>query len=834
MTEQSKSSVNADLMKVALLICLLLGISSVELRAEDNGTAADSVKADQFLEAYCSRCHNDERLSGNWSLSMVDSDDVHKGIALAEWEGILRTVLRNEMPPASRKQPSESERTEFIRWLVGGLDGYAEANPNPGRATLRRLNRSEYSNSVRDLLGLDIDVRDQLPADDTGYGFDNIADVLSVSPTLMDRYISVAGKLSRIATGLASDQPSSISYVLPKDGSILNQGVPSYDVRSSHLLPLDSRGGGAFEFYAGHEGVYEISGYLNSNTNNEVDRLEENKVRLKVSLSAGPHTIGMAFRKELTLDESVQTLNNTTDRVPLPEAPPTELTLDFIVDGRRVGSTEVPSYFMSPRYAQKNFLRDVLQIDVSGPYEVSGISETPSIKKIFSCKPSFWPFTEERCARRIISELATQAYRRPTTNDDIEPLMRVYEFGAGQASDSKSFEYGIAAAIQAVLVSPSFLFLVEQDPEHLDPGEVRPLNDYEFAARMSLFLWSSLPDEALIKEAEKGQLRNPEILRAQLERMLKDPRSSAFESNFSGQWLYLRNLSYHRPDVVIFPEFDTPLRQAMLKESQLFFAHVLHENRSITDFIKSDYTFLNERLAIHYDLNTALEADGKTPVLGPMFRKVQLPESAKRGGLLGQGSILTVTSYGNHTSVVRRGKWILDNLLAAPPPPPPPEVPALVAKKAGKALTAREQLALHSEDPACASCHVKMDPLGLALEKYDAVGKLRFMDAGAPIDASAIMPDGTEFEGLSGLQNVLLERKEQFATAFTQRLMTYALGRGVEAYDQPKIRKVVSAAKSSDYQMQSIIFEILKSEPFNYRMIPNHEEITTAYSSQHP
>jgi hypothetical protein len=796
----------------ARLIILLAGLVACTALASTDNTEPHTnyEEAEAFLDKHCSRCHNDERMSGNWSLSAVNIEGIATGTGLAEWENILRVTQRGEMPPQSRPQPHADELHGFIRWLEGSLDDYAAANPNPGRATLRRLNRSEYSNAVRDLLSLDVDIRESLPTDDTGYGFDNIADVLSVSPTLMDRYLAVAGRVSRLAVGLAPEQPSTFTYLLPKEGSILNQGIPSYDQRMSDNLPLDSRGGGAFNYFAPYDGIYEIGGYLNSNTNNEVDQLSENRVSLQVPLTAGAHSIGITFRKQLALDESVQTLRNTTDEVHLPIAPPIPITLDFVVDGARVGSTSVPSYHMSSRYAQQNFPRDVLEIDVAGPYDVSGPGNTPSREKIFSCTPSIWPFTENYCARKIIGRLARQAYRRPVTDADIDRLMVVYS----QAQQAADFENGIAASIQAILVSPSFLFLHEQEPQQSEPGSVHPLNDVEYAARLALFLWSSLPDEELIALAEKGKLRKPEILAQQVDRMLADDRAKALVENFAGQWLYLRNLEFSRPDVVEFPDFDLQLKQAMKRESELFFDSIMRDNASILDFIKSDYTYLNERLAEHYGI------DG---VSGPMFRKVALPEESMRGGLLGQGSILTVTSYANHTSVVLRGKWILDNLLAAPPPPPPPDIPALQTKNAGKALNAREQLALHSEDPACASCHVRMDPLGLALEKYDAVGKLRLMDAGRPIDVSAKMPDGKMFEGLYGLQTVLMERKQQFASAFTQRLMTYALGRGVEAIDQPKVRTIVRAAEEDDYRIRSIVFGILTSEPFNYRRAPNHD-----------
>jgi hypothetical protein len=761
---------------------------------------------EQLLDKYCSRCHNDERMAGDWSLATIRTTDLATGANLAQWEKILRMTSQGEMPPRKRPQPPVEAMTSFTHWLEASLDGYAAAHPNPGRATLRRLNRAEYANAVRDLLAMNVDVSKELPADDSGYGFDNISDVLTVSPTLMDRYLAVAGKLSRLAVGLGPEKPYVRSYTIPKEGSIKNQGIPSYDERMSDDLPLDSRGGAAFQYYAPHDGTYQISGYLNANTNNEVDRLKENRVSLRVPLKAGPHTLGIAFRKQLSLDETVQTLHNTTDVIVLPTEPPVQMPLDFIVDGARVGATTVPSYQMSPRFSQANFLRDVLQIDVEGPFNATGPGDTPSRRKILACRPAK-PRSEDACAKKILATLTRQAYRRPVVAADIDPLMKVY---AATRADA-DFEHGIAAAVEALLVSPSFLFQHEKDPPGSAPGSVHPISDLEFASRLALFLWSSLPDEELLTVAAKEQLRKTAVLEKQVARMLADPRAEAMTNNFAGQWLYLRNLEYQRPDVVLFPKFDTRLRRAMQRETEMFFASIVRDNRSVLDFISTDYTFLNQRLAEHYGI------DG---VKGTALRKVMLDPASQRGGLLGQGSILTVTSYGNHTSSVKRGKWILDNLLAAAPPPPPPDVPALKQTQGGRQLNAREQMELHRSDPACASCHVKMDPLGFALEHYDAVGAFRTQDAGRPVDASASMPDGAEFDGLGGLQKILLDHKDEFTRAFTERLLIYALGRGLEAYDQPKVRAIARSTARDDYRIRTLILGIVKSEPFNLRRTP--------------
>ncbi|MEJ1963167.1 MAG: DUF1592 domain-containing protein [Gammaproteobacteria bacterium] len=761
---------------------------------------------EKLLDKYCSRCHNDERLSGDLSFATFRSTDLATGTNLAQWEKILRMTGRGEMPPRTRPQPPPEAMTSFTHWLETSLDDYAHAHPNPGRATLRRLNRAEYANAVRDLLSINIDVGKDLPADDSGYGFDNISDVLTVSPTLMDRYLSVAGKLSKLAVGLGPANPYVTTYTLAKEGSIKNQGIPSYDERMSDDLPLDSRGGAAFKYYAPHDGAYEISGYLNANTNNEVDRLKENRISLRVPLKAGPHTIGITFRKTLSLDETVQTLHNTTEVVVMPTEPPAPIPVDFIVDGARVGATTVPSYHMSPRFSQANFLRDVLQIDVEGPFDAAGPGDTPSRRRIFACRPSMLK-SESACAKKILTALTRQAYRRPVGAADIDPLMKVYS----EARADAGFDHGVEAAVEAVLVSPSFLFFPEKDPPGSAPGSVHPISDLELASRLALFLWSSLPDDELITVAAKGKLRKPDVMQQQVARMLADPRAEGLTTNFAGQWLYLRNLEYQRPDVFLFPKFDTRLRGAMKRETELFFTSVVRDNRSILDFIRSDYTFVNQRLAEHYGIGG---------VKGTEFRKVMLDPQSNRGGLLGQGSILTVTSYGNHTSAVKRGKWILDNLLAASPPPPPPDVPALKMTQAGRLLNAREQMELHRSDPACASCHVKMDPLGLSLEQFDAVGAFRTLDAGRPVDVSARMPDGTEFSGIGGLQKILLDHKDEFTSAFTERLLVYALGRGLEAYDQPKVRAIARAAARDDYRIRTIILGIVESEPFNLRKTP--------------
>ena len=768
--------------------------------------------AADIIDDRCETCHNDYEFAGNWSVADIHVSDITKGKNQKLWEGILKSVAMGDMPPADKKQLTAQEKSAFLNWLEGSLDDYSAANPNPGRATLRRLNRNEYARSVQDLLALNVDITGSLPGDDSGYGFDNNADVLGVSTTLLERYLYVAGKLSKLATGTAGDAAGKESYIVPKDGPVKNSGVPSFDLRMSDALPLDSRGGGSFEFYAPVSGVYEIAGYLNANTNNEVDRLDIHRYSHTLTLSAGSHQIGMSFRKELALSEHVPTVRKGTDHVVLPDREPEMLDLDFIVDGARRHSTQVPSYHLSARFSQAAFLRDVLEIEVIGPLnsdQTNASWQTASTRKIFSCLPEAEATAESElnCARQIISRLTNEAYRRPVNNSDIQPLLAIFE----RARKDVGFRASIATTLQALLVSPQFLYLQEIPPADVEPGSIYRISDTEFAARLALFLWSSLPDEELTTLASAGTLREPQVLKLQLKRMLASDKASALTDNFAGQWLYLRNLPYHFPDVFEFPEFTIPLRHSIQRETELFFTRILKDDLPIFDFLNADYSYLNEPLAKHYGI------DG---VKGYALRKVSLSEQSHRGGLLGQASILTLTSNPNHTSPVKRGKWILDNLLAASPPPPPPDVPALVAEHDGMALSAREQLKRHRADPVCAACHVRMDPLGLALEQYDAVGAFRTRYADQAIDASATMPDGTQFEGLSGLHDVLWDRRERFTQAFIDRLLTYALGRGLEAYDQPVIRSIARQASNDSYRTHSIIEAVVTSTPFNFKKAP--------------
>ncbi|GLK43346.1 hypothetical protein GCM10017612_12650 [Novosphingobium resinovorum] len=759
-----------------------------------------------MLGEYCSRCHNDIDNIADLSVEDLRADDIRTGKHADEWEKILRRVAAGEMPPHGKTQPSAQMRAAFVNWLDTSRAGYLAANPDPGRPALRRLNRMEYANAVRDLLALDVDFSRELPADNSGFGFDNIADVLSVSPTLMERYVAVAGKVGRMATGLTSRREVVTTWQVPKDGSVQNSGVPAYNERAGAMLPLASRGGYAQRYYARYDGQYDVSAWLNANTNNETDRLAEDKVTARVPMKAGSHLVALSFRRTIAPSEAVQVLRNDTDKVPLPLEKPKMLPLDVWIDGKLAKTLSVPSYRMHQRYSQQNFPRDVLQVDVAGPFDAAGVPDTASRRAVFLCRPKK-ASEEDACATKIITTLARRAWRRPVGGFDVAPLLRIY----AEERKASDFEHGIEAALEAVLVSPEFLFVVERDPQGAMPGSVNRVSDLELATRLSLFLWSSIPDDRLLTLAEQGKLGQPTVLNAEIARMLADPRAKALTTNFAGQWLYLRNLDQQRPDTEVFPKFDARLKSAMATETEMFFADVLRGDRPVLDFISADYTFLNQRLAEHY---------GIPGVSGPAFRRVALRPEWHRGGLLGQASVLTVTSYGNHTSVVKRGKWILDNMLAAAPPPPPPDVPALKTSHDGRLLTARQQLELHRANPTCAACHVKMDPMGFSLENFDAVGAWRTVDAGQPIDTLATMPDGFKFEGLTGLQQVLMDRKDEFTRAFTERLMTYAVARGLSANDMPTVRAIASAAAADQYRIQTIVRGIAQSPAFTLRRVP--------------
>ena len=762
------------LVAAALLVCAAASPSSQAPPAPTDAA---------FVGTYCVGCHNDRAKTAGLSLQNLDLADVP---AHAEvWEKVARKVRSGEMPPSTvRLRPDTQASTAFAAFLEETLDRAAAAHPDPGRATVHRLNRAEYSNAIRDLLGVDVRPGEWLPVDDSGYGFDNIAAVLSTSPALLDRYMSAAHKVSWLAVGDMAQKPVEDIYDAKRD--------PLKGSRNERLnddLPFDSRAGIVAKHYfpLDAEYVFKVR-VLGVQPDGEQPDIDPYQVRVPVK--AGLHTLGVTSPRENLKPErdapagGVGGGRGGTTEIPWP--------VDLRLDGARLKRFDVVAA-TSP---------EINKLVVGGPYAPAGRGDTLSRRRIFVCHAS-QPAREPACARTILTALARRAFRRPVTKTDVDPLYAFYE----QRRAVADFESGIQAAIEAMLVAPEFLFRIEQDPASAKPGEPHRVTDVELASRLSFFLWSSIPDEELLALAERGGLSDPAALERQVRRLLDDPRADALVSNFAGQWLQLRNVDTVKPDPILLP-FDEALRQAFLTETTLVVSSIVREDRSLLDLLSADYTFVNQRLAEHY---------GIPRIYGSQFRRVALADVNRRG-LLGQGSVLTVTSYPNRTSVVQRGKWILENLLGTPPPPPPADVPALKAAPHGKLLTMREQMEAHRTNPTCAACHARMDPIGFALENYDAIGKWRTEDAGTAIDARGTLPDGTEFEGPAGLSQLLLTKyRDDFVRTATEKLLTYALGRGVEHFDAPTIRSIGRQAARDNYRISSLVLAIVNSAPFQMR-----------------
>lgn len=762
------------------------------------------------VNEYCIVCHSRSLKTAGVVLEGLDFSKVAINAELLE--RVLRKVRTGEMPPAGMPRPDAALAKTFTGWLAATLDRNAIAHPNPGRATIHRLNRAEYSNAVRDLLALDIHPGDMLPVDDSGYGFDNVGSVLSVSPTLLERYLSVSRLISRLAIGDPAIKVAEEDFT-PAEARRVGGARRQRNEPGGEDLPFDSSGGLAFSYYFPLDAEYTLRVKLGGG---QVGDGPRPRYEIRVPVKAGLRTVGVTYLRESAKAEleAPRAINPAAPPAAIPSLP---AEMDVRLDGVRLKRFEVPH--------TGNLPPQVNDVFVAGPYNPTGPGETASRARVFICRPSS-AGDEEACARKILAQLSRRAFRRTVTSADIDPLLGFYRAGRREGD----FDHGIEKALRAILVSPDFLFRIERDPASAAPGTVYHVSDMELASRLSFFLWSSIPDDALLTLAERGRLHLPEVLHQQVRRMLDDPRSQAFVSNFAGQWLYLRNLALARPDPDVFPEFDEALRQSFLKETNLFFESVLREDRSVLDLLGANYTYLNQRLAEHY---------GIPKIYGPQFRRVTFTDP-NRGGLLGQGSILTVTSYPNRTSVVQRGKWILETLLGTPPPPPPPDVPALKAQNhEGKLLTIRGQMEQHRSNTVCASCHSRMDPLGFALENYDGVGKFRSSEAGTAIDPSGRLPDGTEFVGPAGLRQALLNgHRDEYLQTVTSKLLIYALGRGLEYYDKPVVRAIVRRAARDNYRLSSLITAIVSSTPFQMRSTPehdNHQEIlATSHVSAQP
>jgi hypothetical protein len=762
----------------------------------------------QTAKVYCDSCHTGPRASAKLNLAALDLSrlDVHG----ETWEKILRKMRNREMPPAGAARPADATYDTIIASIIAERDRVERLNPNPGRPTLHRLNRAEYVNAIRDLLAVDVDVSEMLPPDDAGYGFDNIGDVLSVSPVLLEGYLSAARKISRSAIGDRNAEAVNANYELPR---FLIQNE-----RMSEDLPLGSRGGIAVRhnFPLDAEYVLRIrlqkNGYtytLGTERARQIDvRIDGQKIR---QFTVGGDYGGNRPNQPSSFGQGVyeRYLINADSHLELrfPAKAGSHLVQvtfpDNTAEPEGIYQPPITDYSYALSYGRADMEPAVAGITIGGPFGAKGLGETPSRARIFTCKPAN-AGEEAECAEQILSTMMRRAYRRPVTDADVEDVMSFYEQGRSEGS----FEDGIESAMQRILVDPEFLFRVERDPPQATAGEAYRISDLELASRLSFFLWSSIPDDELLGLAESGKLSDPATLEAQVKRMLADERAEALVKNFAGQWLYLRNLQKILPNPDFFPEFDANLRNSFQTESEMFFQSIISEDRSVLDLISADYTFLNERLARHYDIPN---------VYGSHFRRVALNDE-NRKGFLGQGSILTVTSYATRTAPSIRGKWLLENILGTPPPPPPPNVPDLALKEGdGKPMTMRRQMEQHRVNPACASCHKFMDPLGFALENFDGTGKWRTMDGGGMIDASGVTPDGFPLNGPAGLRDYLMSRPDQFVSTLTEKLLTYALGRGVEEYDHPVIRRIVKESKPDDYRWSSLVVAIVKSAPFQMR-----------------
>ena len=790
--------------------------------------AADLANNRALLDQYCVICHNQAVVASipqpnegllttqlrnlGLSLDTEDVSDLSKNPEV--WEKVVKKLRVGVMPPPTYPRPDAAAYNEFRNWLETELDRVASLDINPGRTqAFHRLNQVEYKNAIRDLLALDIEVSDLIPADAPDqFGFDNNADVLAFSPLNVERYISAAHKISELAVGMTPRGAVVKSYEVPLN---LIQ-----DDRLSEELPFGSRGGTAIEHFFPVDGEYRVTINLQTNYVDFVRGYDQDH-EIELSLD-GEHLRTFSFGGDAPgipapysyagnirgSDDWEEFMMAFADRG-------FDLVLPIKAGPRVIGAT-FPREIWEPEGVEQprlfgyqlavNELPDsnpgLGSIEVEGPLSVSGPGDTPSRLRIFSCFPTNAD-EAPACAREILHSLAQQAYRRPIENDDIEDLMQFYTQGYRDGG----FEAGIQFALERLLVSPDFLFRIEQVPVDQEQGNSYAITDFELASRLSFFLWSSLPDDELLALAGSEDLRDPEVLEQQVLRMLADPKAAAFIDNFGGQWLYLRNLDGIYPDPAEFPEFDENLREAFKRETQLFIGHQIRNDNSLRELLSADYTFVNERLARHY---------GIPGIYGNRYRKVTL-DGAERGGLFGHGSLMMVTSYPNRTSPVLRGKFVLENLLGGPPPEPPPNVPALETSSDGKQLTMREAMAMHRENPACRVCHAAMDPIGFSLENYDAVGKWRNVFADQPIDASGLLPDGNTFDGPDGLRDLLLSRPDDFVGTITEKLMRFALGRSLEYYDMPAIRKIVRDAAESDYRWSAIILGVVESVPFQMR-----------------
>ena len=775
-------------------LCLCFGASAFQ---------PPPAPARALVTQYCVSCHNQKTNTANLKLDQVDAD--HVANSAETWEKVIVKLRSRSMPPPGIRRPDNATYDTVAGWLESELDRAAAANVNPGRvASLHRLNRTEYAHAVRDLIGVEIDPEATLPPDDQAFGFDTNADALSMPPALLDRYVSAAAKIARLAIGDPA-MPAEFERYGALKGNANEQTYLRQTERLGEDFPLGSQGGISARHDFPVDGEYVFKLRLQRTFDGTVRGLNvANQIEIRVDGDKiAQFAIGAGAPGAKPLPQNADDVLQA--RVPV-KAGLRRVVATFVKTGdaepEGAGPDRIPSWSReSDTVATPAAISSLL---IGGPYKGAIPQDSPSRALIFGCHPA-GTAEEMPCATKILSTLARRAYRRAATPDDLQTLVRFYT----AARAGSGFDEGIRAALERVLVSPDFLFRIEVDPPQAAPGEVYRISGVELASRLSFFLWSSTPDDRLLDLAIAGKLQDPAILKQQVSRMLADPRARAsLVQNFFAEWLQTRNVSLLKPESTRFPWFDDNLRLAFVKEIELFLDAQLKEDHSVVDLLTSNETFVNEQLARHY---------GIPDVYGSHFRRVTLTDE-NRFGLLGKASVLAVTSYTTRTSPTIRGKWLLENILAAPMPAPPPNVPALEASnKDGRPLSVREMLEMHRANPTCASCHARMDPLGLSLENFDGIGQWRTADAGKPINASGVLLDGTKVEGPAQLRNALVAQKQQFLRAVTERLLTYALGRGTAYYDAPAIRAIVQGAAPGNYRWSSIVLGIIKSAPFQMR-----------------
>ena len=748
------------------------------------------------LNKYCVVCHNQRLKTGGLTLDTMDLTQVP---AHAEvWEKVIEKLRAHAMPPQGMPRPDQSTYSSLAGWLESQIDQAAQ--PYAGRPILHRLNRTEYGNAIRDLLALDIDPSSLLPPDDSAYGFDNISDALGVSPALEEHYLDAALKIGALAMGDSNIVPGSETWQIRQD---LSQD------RHVNGLPLGTFGGTLVHYNFPLDGEYTFQAKLYRTNLNIMRGLESRHQvelavdgrRIHLASIGGAADLASLFEKPTDTGDAVDARLRV--RVPV-KAGPHVVTVAFVADPDAVEPARLEPYIRS---SVDNFdwsgSPHLQSLTITGPFHPAGANDTPSQRKIFVCRPG--PrLSEDACAKKILSTLARRAFRGQASGSDMDTLLTFFDTG----KHNGGFDAGIELAVERILADPKFLFRMERDPVDTVAGRSYRLDDYKLASRLSFFLWSSIPDDELLRLASEGKLKNPAVFDQQVRRMLADPKAQALVANFAGQWLQLRNLRNVQPNTDLFPNFDDNLRQSFRRETELLFESIVQEDRSVLDLMTADYTFVNERLAQHY---------GIQDIYGTRFRRVQITDDARRG-LLGQGSILALTSHAERTSPVVRGKWVLENILGTPVPPPPPDVPPLKGNQEGqKPKTMREQMAEHRANPVCASCHKTMDSIGFAMENFDAVGAWRTTDAGNPIDASGELADGAKINGVVSLRKALVSHPELFAGTMTKKLLTYALGRGLDYRDQPAVREILRDASHDNYRFSSLILGVVHSTAFQMR-----------------